>query len=87
MTLDQWEHLNDLVADALEQAPDARAAFVESRASAPGLATEALALLAAHDAAEAADALASPFAAAPLPDRVGPWRPTSRLGSGGMGVV
>ncbi|MFV1980238.1 MAG: serine/threonine protein kinase, partial [Rhodothermia bacterium] len=64
------------------------------------LRAEIVELITASSEAEAADALRSPVAGLaseaareqgmehqPVPDRVGPWRPLRRLGSGGMGIV
>ena len=86
MDADRWTHLNELVADAL----DARLRDRESVLSAEpdvDLQAEAQALVRAHDAAQAAQAVDTPFQDPPLPGPVGPWTPTARLGAGGMGVV
>ena len=82
-----WDQINTLLADALDQPEDARDAYVQEHATDERVLAEARELLAAHAAAEADDALASPFTDAPVPETIGPWRPTMRLGAGGMGVV
>lgn len=83
----RWTRLNDLLAGALALPAEDRAAHLAAHAPDEGLRAEAEALLLAHEAADAADALATPFGEVPLPGPIGPWRPTGRLGAGGMGVV
>ena len=87
----RWTRLSDLVADALSVLPPERVAVLAAEPD-ETLRAEAAALAAAHDEADALGALDTPFAssdgaALPLPGPVGPWRPTARLGAGGMGVV
>ncbi|GAB5534597.1 MAG: hypothetical protein Rubg2KO_08460 [Rubricoccaceae bacterium] len=82
-----WDQINTLLADALDQPADLRDTYLVEHAANAHVLAEARELLAAHAAAEADDALASPFTDAPVPETVGPWRPSSRLGAGGMGVV
>lgn len=86
-----WARVSALFEQVLAAGPAGRAALLA--AADPELSQEVQALLAHHDAAEAsADFLAAPvrLPAAP-PDRrgqrLGPWRLTSPLGSGGMGEV
>lgn len=86
MNADRWTRLNELVADVLEARPRDRDALLKAEPD-HELRDEARGLVRAHAAAEAAQALDSPFQAPPLPGAVGPWTPTARLGAGGMGVV
>ncbi|MEO0559766.1 MAG: serine/threonine-protein kinase, partial [Bacteroidota bacterium] len=87
MDADLWDQINTLLSDALDQPEGAREAYLVAHSPSPEVLAEVRELLAAHAAAEADDALSSPFTDAPVPDTVGPWRPLSRLGAGGMGVV
>ena len=96
-----WLRLEAVLPDALDLPASERAAFLDRAFAGPdgardtALRREADLLLAAFDAAEASDALVSPFDGLleealdddALPGQVGPWRPTARLGAGGMGVV
>jgi len=82
-----WDQINTLLADALDQPDGARDAYLVEHAPDAQVLAEVRELLAAHAAAEADDALASPFTDAPIPETVGPWRPMARIGAGGMGVV
>jgi tetratricopeptide (TPR) repeat protein len=98
MSPDRWAQVRTIFESALDETPDARAAFVSSACEGDEeLHHEVVALLASYDAAP--DFLAN---ALPLADAlrvsgktadvlqgtsVGPWRLLRRLGSGGMGVV
>ncbi|GAB5534460.1 MAG: hypothetical protein Rubg2KO_07090 [Rubricoccaceae bacterium] len=99
MTESTWTRLADLIPDALELAPDERAAFLdractnENRQLDTDLRREAARLIAASEAADTTGALISPVAGLRswdddvLPDQIGPWRVTGLLGEGGAGVV
>ncbi len=93
----QWQRAKNIVADALELAPSARAAFVEQRlADCPTLRADVESLLATEATTGEANFLARP---AKLPvvshapgvsrtgERVGAWLLKSEIGRGGMGVV
>ena len=82
----RWTRLNDLVSDAVEVLRAERDAVLDAEPDAD-LRAEARSLLVAHDAAEAVQAVDTPFQSPPLPGPVGPWTPTARIGAGGMGVV
>ncbi|HYE96558.1 MAG TPA: serine/threonine-protein kinase [Rubricoccaceae bacterium] len=88
----RWERLKALLDEALSHPVEARPAFLEEAASEdPALAEEVRALAAAHDAADASDALTAALPAEAPPDhtgrRIGPWRIEGLLGHGGMGAV
>lgn len=93
LTSDRWQEIERLFGGALEQAPDARAAWVEAAATDVGLRDEVLSLLAAHDAS--AGPLDRPCPAPPPAadqplqpgDRLGPYEVVAPLGSGGMAYV
>ncbi len=95
MTDPTWERLATIVPEALTLSAPERAAYLDRACtSADGtpdadLRAEAEALIAASDAADASGALVSPMAERRdvMPERIGPWRVTARLGEGGMGVV
>ena len=92
-----WNRVNEVFHQALELAPDERAAFVQGAcANAPAIGDEVLSLLAAH--ARTAQFLAetgmgatgnpvSPTARHRLDTIVGQYRVVAILGEGGMGVV
>ncbi|MEO0559378.1 MAG: serine/threonine-protein kinase [Bacteroidota bacterium] len=82
-----WKQVNDLLDQVLDLPDDARRAAIEEATDDARVQNEVRALLQAHAAADAEDALQSPFQSAPLPGTIGPWRPIHRLGVGGMGVV
>ena len=82
-----WRQVNDLLDRVLDQPEEAQAAYLDGVTDDPRVRDEVLALLKAHAAADAVDALQSPFQEAPVPGTVGPWKPIRRLGVGGMGVV
>ncbi|GAB5537623.1 MAG: hypothetical protein Rubg2KO_38720 [Rubricoccaceae bacterium] len=82
-----WKQVNDLLDRALDQPESDRAAYIDNATDDARVRNEVLALLQAHAAADAEDALQSPWQEAPVPGTVGPWKPIHRLGVGGMGVV
>jgi serine/threonine-protein kinase len=99
---DRWSRLEAVVPEALDLLPADRAAFLDRACRADDgqpdgdLRREADRLIGAFAEAEEAGTVLSPFdglglpgddPGAPLPGPVGPWRPTARLGEGGMGVV
>ena len=94
----RWHRVGDLFAQALEQPPAERRAFVRQACGAEaGLAAEVMSLLDAHDRASAGDFLERPAAALDpslleepsslIGKQVGPYRVRSEIGRGGMGVV
>ena len=102
MNPERWVHVKAIVQEALERAPDARAAFVaEACRDDSGLRGEVESLLAAHERAGTfLDAPLSPAAAARIVselaasahklhpgDRLGPYEVVDALGAGGMGEV
>ncbi|HMB93614.1 MAG TPA: serine/threonine-protein kinase [Rhodothermales bacterium] len=99
MTSSAWTHIKDLLNEALALAPEARSAFLDSACADATLRQEVAALLDAHEQAEAAHALESPFDSqddlSPIDtseqatenQRVGPYRLGRLLGRGGMGNV
>ena len=91
-----WSVVADIFADALEVAPDERAAFVASRCGdRPAVRAAVERMLAARDDADPAflargahELLGSIDAASRTPiDRAGPWRLIREIGRGGMGQV
>jgi hypothetical protein len=90
-----WSRINEAFHRALEQPPEARAEFLDRAcAGDPRVHAEVLSLLSTHQ--RAADFIEKPMSAAdwrrasppaPIPDRVGPYRPVRLLGEGGMGIV
>ncbi len=96
MTASDWEHIQDLFAEALERPADERAAFLDAAcAEAPALRAEVESLLQAADAEGPFDALANDLGALSThvhadPDanrRIGPYQLVERIGEGGMGTV
>ncbi len=92
----RWKRIKDLFAAALAEAPDARAAFLETASGDdPTLAVEVLALLRAHDEPGAVDRLAgdvATLAASLRPvardgQEIGHYRIETRVAGGGMGEV
>ena len=82
-----WKQVNDLLDRVLDLPDGERQAAIDDATDDPRVRNEVRALLQAHVAADAEDALQSPFQHAPVPGTVGPWKPIRRLGVGGMGVV
>jgi serine/threonine-protein kinase len=83
----RWARIGALFADALEQPPDARGAFVAERAADdPAVRDEVLGLLAAHEREGPLDG-ARPDAERLTGARLGPWELLHELGRGGMGAV
>jgi serine/threonine protein kinase len=89
-----WERVNQLFHEALALAPDARAAFVKTRAGDAHVFQEVMSLLQTCPAAEGF--LSNPPDSAQLRavlarlqpgDELGPFRITSLIGAGGMGEV
>jgi hypothetical protein len=89
-----WERVNQLFHEALDLAPDARAAFVETRAGDAHVFQEVMSLLLTSSAAEGF--LSTPPDSAQVRaivarlqggDELGPFRITSLIGAGGMGEV
>jgi tetratricopeptide (TPR) repeat protein len=97
MTDARWERLRTLFDQAIERAPDERAAFLASEVGDdPSLINEVAALLEAdarsaerlgHAVREAAASAAQAHAAPIEGQRIGPWRLVRELGRGGMGAV
>ena len=93
MTDALWTRLSALVPDALERPEPERGPFLRRACGADAeLLAEARALVAAAEAADRDGSLASPVGSLDdvvrsVPDRLGPWRVTGRLGEGGMGEV
>ena len=85
---DAWARVSALVAEAADLAPAERGPFLAGLPPGP-VADEVRSLVAAHEAAEAADALAGPFAEARAQPgaRLGPYEIVGELGRGGMGAV
>lgn len=94
-----WERVKAILDVAMEQAPAARGAYLDTAcAGEPPLRAEVEALLAVHDRMSDADTLSTPFAAGPasaddahesawIGRTVGSYRITGIVGRGGMGVV
>jgi eukaryotic-like serine/threonine-protein kinase len=89
-----WERVNQLFHEALALAPDARVAFVETRAGNAHVFQEVMSLLQTYSAAEGF--LSTPPGSAQVRavvarlqagDELGPFRITSLIGAGGMGEV
>ena len=89
-----WERVNQLFHEALALAPDARAAFVKTRAGDAHVFDEVMSLLQTCSAAEGF--LSTPpdsaqvravLARLQTGDELGPFRITSLIGAGGMGEV
>ncbi len=99
MNAASWNRIKDLFAEALALPPAARSTFLDSACDDDAQRQEVAALLAAHEEAEEAHALESPFqhqgestATESLEQtvegqRVGPYRLVRQLGRGGMGTV
>lgn len=90
MTPERWARITDLLGEALDRPPSARAAYLEDlRAVDPEAADEVRSLLDAHGrAGEFLPDLSEPPPAADLCGRsLGAYRLTRFLGSGGMGTV
>ncbi|MGH7469608.1 MAG: tetratricopeptide repeat protein [Longimicrobiales bacterium] len=92
---ERWQRLRDLLGEALELAPDRRAAFVaEACAEDPALRDELMALLEAHEGTGPVDRVEETVreilearAEAQLGERVGPYRLVRVIDYGGMGEV
>jgi serine/threonine-protein kinase len=89
-----WERIKHVFALCVDATDAARAALLgDTTTCPPEVRAEVEALLAAHAAATPLDAGAAQFGAPlfadadALPERIGPYRPLSRLGAGGMGTV
>jgi serine/threonine-protein kinase len=89
-----WERIKQLFAACADATDAERAALLgDTTTCPPDVRAEVEALLAAHAGAAPLDAGAAQFGAPlfadadALPERIGPYRPRSRLGSGGMGTV
>lgn len=88
MDLSSWSRLEPLLDEALELAPDERAAFVERLgAREPDLARELTALLARDDEAERTKFLEFPSTTSLAGLELGGWTLERPLGHGGMGSV
>ncbi|MEM0984160.1 MAG: serine/threonine-protein kinase [Planctomycetota bacterium] len=90
MSASRLQQEMQLFAEALERPPAARSAFLEDKCpDDPAMRSRVMSLLSSHDRVES-DGPTAETAAAPrpnLPAVIGPYRITSRLGEGGMGVV
>ncbi|HMA41543.1 MAG TPA: serine/threonine-protein kinase [Gemmatimonadales bacterium] len=87
-TSGRWARIQELFQAALEQAPDARAAYLQQACGTdPGVHAEVVSLLDAHeDPGPIARLLPESPATLPL-DRIGPYRILAPLGEGGMATV
>ena len=93
-----WQRVTELFEQALERAPDKRAAFLKSACAGDAdLLREVESLLAQHDAetgflespavAAIADQIAENVERLPIGKQLGDYRIEGRLGAGGMGEV
>lgn len=97
LSADNWQQVQDLLAAALDQPPDARPAFLDATCpDLPGLRAEVESLLRAYADAEGfldplddanTSALLAEGAALHTYPQVGPYQVLRELGRGGMGVV
>jgi len=89
VTPERWQQIRDVLEDALEQAPDARPAFLSRAcASDPTLRQEVEALLVSSDDVRSSFLQSQPPRAALTPGtRIGDYEVKSLLGAGGMGEV
>ena len=89
-----WEPVNQLFHEALALAPDARAAFVKTKAQDAHVLQEVMSLLQTYSAAEGflsrppdSAQVRAVLARLQAGDGLGPFRITSLIGAGGMGEV
>ena len=91
MTADQWQRLQDIVAEALDLPPSERAAYLDDVCAGDGdLRRQAQDLVDSDEESEGffeAAIQAGARAVLDLPASIGPYRVCRMLGEGGMGVV
>ncbi len=87
MNVRNGEQERTLFEQCLQQAPEAREAFLRDACGGGELVDRVIALLCAHDEAEAAATRDEAGEVRGMPERIGPYRLLQVLGEGGMGVV
>ncbi|MFZ1203697.1 MAG: protein kinase [Candidatus Acidiferrales bacterium] len=90
MTPERWQQVKNLLADALEKAPEERRAYLDRACAEPEMRREVESLIAAHEREGTTfvdDAAEPPGAALASGTRIGAYEIIAQLGAGGMGVV
>lgn len=90
MTPERWQEVKNLLAAALERAPEERSSYLDKACSEPALRREVESLLAAHDQDDGSfiERIAVGTSEPLKPgDKIGPYEILARIGAGGMGEV
>jgi serine/threonine protein kinase len=90
MTLERWQQVKKLLAEALEKAPEDRRAYLDRACTDPEMRREVESLIVAHEQEGATlvdEAAGAPTIALASGTRIGAYEIIAQLGAGGMGVV
>ena len=92
MTPERWQEIKEVLAEALEKAPQERASYLDQRLSDPALRREVESLILAHEQGNSSfmePPIISRASGAALStgSRLGTYEIVNRVGAGGMGIV